>query len=413
MGLRPGYKQTDVGMIPEDWSVRLLKELADIQRGASPRPIASPVWYDRESKVGWVRISDVTNSDGKHLLRTRDYLSEKGIAQSRYLPSGSLIMSICATVGIPVITELDTCIHDGFVGFSRLRSVDQVFLYYKLKELEPTFRSKGQMGSQSNLNSDLVREQPVALPPLPEQRAIAVVLSDVDALIASVDKLIVKKRAIKQGAMQQLLTGKTRLPGFSGEWEVRRLGDLGSFRKGRNIPKSQLSAQGEPCVLYGEIYTRYDCVVHELESYIPREVAEQSTPVQPGDVLLACSGETAEEIGKCFAYVGTETAYAGGDLIILSPTEADSTFLGYQLNSPSLCKQKEKLGQGSSVVHLYVSGLATVEVPLPTFLEQQAIAAVLSDIDAEIAALQQRRDKTRALKQGMMQELLTGKTRLL
>ncbi len=235
--LKPGYKQTEVGLIPEDWEVKTLKELAAIQRGASPRPIDSPIWYDRASTVGWVRISDVTKSDGKQLKGTEDYLSDKGIANSRFLPAGSLIMSICATVGIPVITKIDSCIHDGFVGFTRLKFVDQEFLYYKLKEQEPAFRSMGQTGSQSNLNTDLVRDRPVALPPLPEQRAIAAALSDVDALLAKLDALIAKKRDLKQAAMQQLLSGKQRLPGFSGEWEVKRFGDIATPRKDRLDPR--------------------------------------------------------------------------------------------------------------------------------------------------------------------------------
>ena len=254
---------------------------------------------------------------------------------------------------------------------------------------------------------------PVIIPPLPEQRAIAAVLRDVDALISALDKLIAKKRDIKKAAMQQLLTGKKRLPGFRGEWKVKKLGEIGPFKKGRNIPKRFLATQGEPCVLYGEIYTKYDCVVRKLRSYIPEQIAAQSTRIQSGDILFAGSGETAEEIGKCFAYIGTERAYAGGDLMILSPSEDDSVFLGYQLNSPPICRQKATLGQGSSVVHIYANGLATVEVPVPSLPEQQAIATVLSDMDAEIAAMEQRRDKTRALKQGMMQELLTGRIRLL
>jgi len=271
------------------------------------------------------------------------------------------------------------------------------------------------MTAKSSVDSvrlEMIADMKILLPPLPEQRAIAAALSDVDALISALDKLIAKKRGIKQAAMQQLLTGKKRLPGFSGEWEVKKLGGIGSFKKGRNIPKNQLSTQGEPCVLYGEIYTRYDWVVKELVSFIPKDVAEQSTVIKPGDILFAGSGETAEEIGKCFAYIGAEDAYAGGDLIILSPKEDDSVFLGYQLNSPMICRQKANLGQGSSVVHIYVSGLATVKVPLPPLPEQQAIATILSDMDAEIAALEQKRDKTRALKQGMMQELLTGRIRL-
>jgi type I restriction enzyme S subunit len=240
-----GYKQTEVGVIPSDWEVRALKELAEIQRGASPRPIDSPIWYNSASTVGWVRISDVTASNGKHLIKTSEYFSDKGIAQSRYLPAGSLIMSICATVGMPVITQIDTCIHDGFVGFTKLRHVDQTFLYYKLKELETSFKSMGQTGSQNNLNSNLVRDCLVALPSLPEQTAIAAALSDTDALITSLEKLIAKKRNIKQGAMQELLTGKKRLPGFSGKWETKLFGSLIEINKGQQLNKSELTATGE------------------------------------------------------------------------------------------------------------------------------------------------------------------------
>ncbi|TVU53301.1 MAG: restriction endonuclease subunit S [Arthrospira sp. PLM2.Bin9] len=206
-----GYQKSAIGLIPEDWEVRELGSLATIQRGASPRPIDSPIWYDSKSTVGWVRISDITNSDGKFLKITQDYLSKQGIAQSRYLPIGSLIMSICATVGIPVMTIMESCIHDGFVGFSNLQDVDQEFLYYKLKELETYFKSKGQTGSQSNLNSDLVRACIIPLPPLPEQKAIASVLSDMDKEIAALEKRRAKTQGIKQGMMQELLTGRTRL----------------------------------------------------------------------------------------------------------------------------------------------------------------------------------------------------------
>ena len=194
-----------------EWEVKKLRELADIQRGASPRPIDSPVWYDITSKVGWIRIADVTDSDGIHLNKTRDYLSEQGIAKSRYLPSGSLIMSICATVGMPVITDIDACIHDGFVGFTKLQQVDQTFLLYKLKELEPSFKLMGQIGSQNNLNSDLVRNCSISLPPIDEQRAIAEILSDIDTEIAALEQRREKTRLLKQGMMQELLTGWVRL----------------------------------------------------------------------------------------------------------------------------------------------------------------------------------------------------------
>lgn len=193
------------------WELKKLGDIANIQRGASPRPIDSPIWYDITSSVGWVRISDITASNGRILEKTKDYLSQQGIAQSRFLPAGSLIMSICATVGIPVITNIDTCIHDGFVGFTKLNDIDKVFFYYKLKELENNFKSMGQTGSQNNLNTNLVKKYPIPLPPLPEQKAIAEILTDMDKEIEALEKKRDKYKAIKQGMMQELLTGKTRI----------------------------------------------------------------------------------------------------------------------------------------------------------------------------------------------------------
>jgi type I restriction enzyme S subunit len=131
-------------------------------------------------------------------------------------------------------------------------------------------------------------------------------------------------------------------------------------------------------------------------------------------LLFAGSGETAEEIGKCVAFLGNGEAYAGGDIVIFTPSDQDSMYLGFLMNHASITRQKARMGQGDAVVHISAANLGRLELLLPPCPEEQtAIAKVLCDIDTEIAALEQRRDKTRLLKQGMMQELLTGKTRLI
>ncbi len=196
------------------------------------------------------------------------------------------------------------------------------------------------------------------------------------------------------------------------DWEVKSLENIGLFKKGKNIPKKDLTSEGVPCVLYGEIYTKYNFTSKKLRSFIPLAIAQQSTSINKGDILFAGSGETVDEIGKCFTYLGDEKACAGGDINILSPFNDDSTFLGYLLNSPKLNKQKSNLGQGSSVVHIYSSSLKTILIPIPYLPEQQAIASALSDVDALITALEQLITKKRNIKQGAMQQLLTGEKRL-
>lgn len=209
-GTPKGTKPSELGEIPEDWDAIKMGDLAKIQRGASPRPIDSPIWFERNSTVGWLRISDVTKTS-KHLTETTQSLSELGIANSRFVPANNLVMSICATVGKPIITKKDLCIHDGFVVFNGL-SINQDFMYYILKELEDEWSKQGQTGSQMNLNTDLINGTYVAVPKdATEQTTIATILSDMDAEIQALEQRLGKTRQIKQGMMQELLTGKTRL----------------------------------------------------------------------------------------------------------------------------------------------------------------------------------------------------------
>jgi type I restriction enzyme S subunit len=192
-----------------EWEVKQLGELASIQRGASPRPIENPIWFDDNSSVGWVRISDVTKS-GIFLEETTQKLSSLGVQNSRPVACGNLIMSICATVGRPIITAIDVCIHDGFVVFDNLRT-DKHFLYYALKFIENDWSKHGQTGSQMNLNTTLINSTKIAVPPQEEQTAIATILSDMDAEISQLEARRAKTAQLKQGMMQELLTGRIRL----------------------------------------------------------------------------------------------------------------------------------------------------------------------------------------------------------
>lgn len=407
----PGYKHSDVGVIPDDWDAVPLSQTAKrITRGASPRPIDSPVWFDSRSSVGWVRISDVTRS-GRYLTETTQRLSEEGIRRSRPVPSGSLIMSICATVGRPIETRIDTCIHDGFVVFDQ-PSIDQSYLYHVLAALETTWSKHGQTGSQMNLNTGLINSCLIPLPPTEtEQRAIAQALSDVDALLAALDKIIAKKRDLKQATMQQLLTGETRLPGFSGEWEVKRLEELAEIRSG-GTPST-----GEPSFWDGDIpwCTPTDITALNGHKYL-RETSRLITPLGlnassaemiPAQSVVMTSRAT---IGECaINAVPLSTNQGFKNFIPFVKTDVD--FLYYLLGT-----QKQgliALCGGSTFLEIGKTQLAAYEVRLPsTKAEQTAIATVLSEMDSELSVLESRRDKTRNIKQAMMQELLTGKTRL-
>lgn len=197
------------------------------------------------------------------------------------------------------------------------------------------------------------------------------------------------------------------------DWNVVPLGSLGSFSKGQGIRKDEASSGDIPCIRYGELYTHHNDIVRVFNSRISAAVARSSKRLKQGDLLFAGSGETKEGIGKCVAFVGDGEAYAGGDIVILSPNKGVPTFFGYLFNSPVIARQKASKGQGDAVVHISANALSSINVPLPpTKAEQEAIAEALSDADALIESLERLLAKKRYLKQGAMQELLTGQKRL-
>ena len=191
-------------------------------------------------------------------------------------------------------------------------------------------------------------------------------------------------------------------------WTLTPLSNLGVFSKGRGISKSETVAAGIPCVRYAEIYTDYDFYIRSFKSFISPASAESSKKLSQNDIIFAGSGETVEDIGKSVAFTLDCEAYVGGDSIVLSPrSDVDSTFLSYQLNDDIRRKQLRKLGQGSSVIHIYSSGLQEVVVNLPPLPEQKKIASILTSVDEVIENTQKQIDKLQDLKKATMNELLT------
>ena len=191
-------------------------------------------------------------------------------------------------------------------------------------------------------------------------------------------------------------------------WTSRTLGELGKFSKGKGIAKSDLVSRGIPCLRYAEIYTDYNFYIYNLKSRIPRELADKSKKLLKGDIVFAGSGETVDEIGKSVAYVSEIEAYVGGDAVVLTPYgKLDSLFTSYQLNDDERRKYLRKMGQGSSVVHIYSSELQNLRLSFPPLPEQKKIALILTSVDEVIENTQRQINKLKDLKKAVMNELLT------
>ena len=196
-------------------------------------------------------------------------------------------------------------------------------------------------------------------------------------------------------------------------WEVKRLEEVGSFSKGSGVPKDKIISEGHPCLTYGDLYTKYDFVIKNIKSFIDKETSKESKEINAGDICFAGSGETPEDIGKCAAYLENCPAYAGGDIVILSPNNnINSLWLSYLLNSDIGGKQRYKFAQGFSIVHIYPDNLKQIQIPVPPLPEQQRIVSVLSLWDTAIAKQTALIENLTLRKRGLMQQLLTGKKRL-
>jgi len=428
--VKPGYKKTEIGVIPEDWDVEPIGIQIDLLTGF---PFPSNCYSN--SGIRLLRGSNIKRGDIDWSEEITEYWKQETADLRRYfLNNGDLVISMDGSlVGKSyaqiTIDDMPSLLVQR-VARIRSQKIDIGFLkqFIGSDRFVKYSDSVKTVTAIPHISPDDIRKFIIPIPPaLAEQHAIVAALSDADGLIGSLETLIAKKQAIKQAAMQQLLTGRTRLPGFvkstgykntemgviPEDWEVKMLGNLGTFMKGKGIKRDDVSDEGLECIRYGEIYTQYNNYIKILQSRIPENIAATALPIQTGDLLFAGSGETSEEIGKCVAYLGYKEAFAGGDVVVLRPLGQNSLYLGHLLNHGIVAQQKARYGQGDAIVHISARNLAMVRVPLPSNIsEQTAIATVLSDMDAEIAALEQCLEKTRQIKQGMMQQLLTGKVRL-
>ncbi|MCX5867790.1 MAG: restriction endonuclease subunit S [Proteobacteria bacterium] len=414
MEVRPGYKQTEVGVIPEDWDVKPLGELGQFKNGINKgkedfgygfpfvnlMDIFGIPKISSEANFGLVDSSPAERKlyelRGGDVLFVRSSVKPEGVGLTALVPE-----------------DLPDTVFSGFL--IRFRDQGQFALEFKEHCFwETGFRSRiianSTVSANTNINQNALKAIQIAFPPKKdEQRAIAGALGDVDALIGSLEKLIAKKRDLKQAAMQQLLTGQKRLPGFSGEWEVKKLGEVVEIVSG-GTPKTSVPTYWDGDIKWctpTDITGTAGKYLSETERTISAlGLASCSARLLPAGALLLCSRATIGEVKIAAGAVCTNQGFKS----LICGKNVNNEFLYYLLLT--MKAQMVEKAIGSTFLEISKKDSFLLEILLPPLPEQTAIATVLSDMDAEIAALEQRLAKTRDLKQGMMQELLTGKTRL-
>ena len=353
-----------------------------------------------EKNVGWVRIGDVTNSS-KYLYETKDYFSNDGIKKSRFLPKGSLIMSICATIGKPVITGIDTCIHDGFVGFTNLNSVNKEFLYYLLNILEPKFSSLSQTGSQANLNSDLVRITKVGVPTYEEQTKIVSFLTTVDKKINLLYKKQDYLKDFKKFCLQNLFIGKLRFKEFDNYLEIVNLGDF----LNESVKKSVINNQ------YPIISSTNKGIFLQNEYFNDRNVASKNNK---GYKILLLNQLVLSPQNLWMGNININDKF---DIGIVSPSYKVYNineniilvdYLKFIIKIPRMLYEYEiSSEQGASIVrrNLNKSLFNEISLKIPSIAEQEKIADFLSLIDKKLDLTQNQITEMENFKKGLLQQM--------
>ena len=429
MEVKPGYKQTEVGVIPEEWKVKPLRSI--LSKGRLGGNYSN---QDTEAEFPLMKMGNIAR--GYFDMSKVEFITPGVTPENQHrLVYGDVLfntrntLELVGKVGI-WRDELPLAYYNS--NLMRLEfDPDEVssneYANYALNAAGAIARLRAQATGTTSVAAIYTRDLLGLLfvvPPKPEQRAIAEALSDVDGLLGGLDRLVAKKRDLKQAAMQQLLTGQTRLPGFQGEWKVKCFGKLFNFSGGYSASRDQLSSEGHFYLHYGDIHGATKTTVDVRTDYqdiskldVPLNRIASKSMLEDGDVVFVDASEDDDGVSRHVVVVNKDKKpFISGLHTIVAKSKTDELsheYRRYCFQTAAIRQQFQFYAVGTKVTGISKTNIAKLTMPVPTVPEQTAIAEILMIMDAELAALEQRREKTHALKQAMMQELLTGRIRLI
>lgn len=403
------FKDTEIGRIPEEWETLYIHQITEISTGATPSTNINEYWEN--GTIRWMSSGELNN---KIIYDVNGRITQKGYDNTgtHMLPKNCVLIGLAGqgkTRGTAAYNKVELCTNQSIAAILPNSKYESKYLYFYIDSLYDKLRllSAGD-GGRGGLNKQILQNLEIAMPPLNEQHHIASALTSIDNLIASLGKLIEKKKNIKHGAMQQLLTGKTRLKGFTEPWVYRKISEIATTSSGGTPSRSI------PNYYYGDIkwFTTTelkDNYLYDSVEHITREALNNSSAkmFSANTILMAMYGATIGKLG-----VLKEPSTTNQACCAIKCNDIVEIFLFYILlyNRKSIIEKGCGAGQ-PNISQAIVNELSFL-VP-PCEKEQQAIATILTKMDNEITALEAKRAKYEAIKQGMMQQLLTGKIRLI
>lgn len=398
------FKQTDIGLIPHDWEVISLGQIGDVKM--CKRIFKSQT--EESGEIPFYKIGTFGQTPDAFISRS---IFEQYKAKYSYPTLGVILLSAAGTIGRRVKYKGEDAYYQdsNIIWLSHIEDkILNDYLYYAYARVKWT-TEKG--AAISRLYNKLFLNAKTPVPPIEEQKRIAEVLSHFDEHIDNLAALLEKRKQVKAATMHALLSGSTRLPGFTAPWQERSLSELFSFVRGNGLSKSAVGDKGEyPCILYGQLFTTYKENIQLVVSYTDLKEGVLS---KKGDVLMPASTTTSGEDLATASALQYDGVRLGGDIIVLRPKQVmDSLFMACIIRL--LKDEITALAQGITIIHISGKRMLNLDVMIPTSVEEQsAIADILSNMDQGIEALEEQIEKYRQMKEGAMEELLTGKVRLI
>lgn len=415
--IRKGFKLTKAGEIPIEWNTLPLSELFYFGNGYTPSKADSAFWTN--GTIPWFRVEDIRING--HVLNDAIQKITPLAVKGELFPKNSFIISTSATIGEYAYVTVPYLANQRFVCLIKKSAANQLvddgYFLCLCESLGQWCRDNCDQGSSfPSVNMQSFRNHHIPLPPLVEQKKIAKALSDVDVLISDLDALIAKKRDIKQGAMQQLLTGKTRLGEYSESWKCKKIGEIGVTYSGlTGKTKEDFGGGNAKYVTFLNVLNNPILNPSMFEEVVIKDGEHQNT-CHKGDLFFNTSSETPEEVGVCSMLdEEVESLYLNSFCFGFRLTDPNIApkYLAYYFRSNEGRKLMTVLAQGVTRYNLSKSTFNNAQIMMPPSLaEQEEIAEFFESIDREIAAIELKKAKYESIKQGMKQELLTGKIRL-
>ncbi len=412
-----GYKNSPVGIIPEEWEVKLLEDIADITSGGTPTRKIADNW---NGNIPWVTTSLLNNSK---IQSTEEHITQNGLNNSatKILPTNTVLMAMYGqgqTRGKVSILRIEAATNQACAAIVVNKSARYDYIFYQLSNMYDIIRNLSNDGSQKNLNLQLIKNIYVTLPPLPEQQKIAEILSMWDVAIEKQTLLIEKLEHRKRALMQQLLTGKKRLKGFSGEWKKVKVGEIGNISSAGVDKTLNINETPVRLLNYLDVYRRDFLFDLELNYWVTAKKEKiVNCSVKKGDVFFTPSSEVPNDIGNSAVAMEDipNTVYSYHVVRLRIFDDWDLKFRAYAFKTDYFYKQAERFCDGSGQRYIISqTNFRNISVVVPAKKEEQtAIAEILSTSDQGIHVAKEKLEQLKKQKKGLMQVLLTGKKRVI